>query len=217
VGIIRVLIIHRSRLFRESLAFVVGALVSMVRTAADVSAIEKELDCFKPDIVLLDINVTDRDGPEEARRIRALSPETKVVMIGPQLKGDIIACVRADAASGFLHENSSLEELINTTKAVIAGDVVYPPQMVSLLMAELKNGAHGKVQPPQLNGIHLTGRELGIIALIDAGLSNKEIAARLAIEVQTVKNHVHNILDKLQLDGRREAARYARQQGWVPC
>lgn len=212
---IRVLIIHRNRLFREGLAFVLAQQPNMagVGGVAGVGEVLRELESLRPHVILLDFCLPERDGLGEARLIRGVLPQAKILMIGlPELECDLLACVEAGVA-GCLPQEASLEELLNNIQAVATGEALCSPKVAGLLFSRLAEASHKRDLRQVLGLPNLTRRELEIITLIEKGLSNKEIAVQLNIEVQTVKNHVHNILDKLQLDGRREAARYAREQG----
>jgi DNA-binding NarL/FixJ family response regulator len=93
------------------------------------------------------------------------------------------------------------------------GEAFCSPRIAGLLFSRLAERARERERRQQPGMMHLTRREIEVVALIEKGLSNKEIAVHMRIELQTVKNHVHNILEKLQLGSRREAARYARDQG----
>ena len=213
--VIRVLIIHRNRLFREGLAFVLAQQPNMIEVGGVAGAGEvlQELERLRPDVILLDFCLPERDGLGEARLIRGVLPQAKILMIGlPELECDPLACVDAGAA-GYLPQEASLESLLNNIQAVAAGEALCSPKVTGLLFSRVAEAGRRRELRQALRLPNLTRRELEIIGLIDEGLSNKEIAVRLGIEVQTVKNHIHNILDKLQLDGRREAARYAREQG----
>ncbi|MFQ5881374.1 MAG: LuxR C-terminal-related transcriptional regulator [Candidatus Methylomirabilales bacterium] len=217
-GIICVLIIHRNRLFREGLAFVLAQQQTMtvLGSVAEAGEVLGELERLHPDVIILDLCLPGRDGLGEARQIRGASPEVKILMVGlTELESDVLACIEAGAA-GYLPQEASLEDLLNNIQAVAAGEALCSPKVASFLFSRIAEAARERERLRALGLAHLTRREREVIALIEEGLSNKEIAVRLQIEIQTVKNHVHNILDKLQLDGRREAARYARERGLLP-
>jgi DNA-binding NarL/FixJ family response regulator len=172
-----------------------------------------ELERLRPDVIVLDLSLPGRDGLGEARQIRGVFPEAKILMTGlSELASDVLACIEAGAA-GYLPQEASFEELLNNIYAVAAGEALCSPKITSVLFSRIAEAARERDAAKLLGLTNLTPRELETIALIEEGLSNKEIAVRLEIEVKTAKNHVHNILDKLQLNGRREAARYAREQG----
>ena len=214
-GTIRVFIVHRNRLFREGLSFVLAQQPNMtlVGGVAGVDEVLGELERLRPDVILLDFCLPERDGLGEARLIRGVLPQATILMIGlPELECDLLACVEAGVA-GCLPQEASLEGLLNNIQAAAAGEALCSPKVTGLLFSRLAEAGRKRELSRFVGLPNLTRRELEIIGLIDKGLSNKEIAVQLNIEVQTVKNHIHNILEKLQLDGRREAARYARERG----
>ena len=216
---VRILIIHRNRLFREGLAFVLAQQPNMTVAGivASASEIMQDFERLRPDIVILDLSLPDREGLAEARQIRQSSPVVKILMMGiTELQSDVLACIEAGAA-GYLPQEASLELLLDNIRAVAAGEAICSPKVTAFLFSRVAEAARER-EIRRVQGLpSLTRRELEIIALIEDGLSNKEIATRLQIEIQTVKNHIHNILEKLQLDGRREVARYAREQGLLPA
>lgn len=214
-GTIRVLIIHRNCLFREGLAFVLAQqpTIAVVGSVAEASAVLGELEKLRPDVIILDLYLPGREGVEEAQRIRAVFPDAKIVIIGlDNAQSDVLACIEAGGA-GCLPQEASVEDLLNNIQAVAAGEALCSPKVAGLLFSRIREAGRER-DLRQVSGLpEITRREHEIVRLIAEGLSNKEIAVRLQIEVQTVKNHVHNILDKLHLDDRRAAARYARERG----
>lgn len=214
-GTIRVLIIHRNCLFREGLAFVLAQQpnIAVVGSVAEASAVLGELEKLRPDVIILDLYLPGREGVEEAQRIRAVFPDAKIVIIGlDNAQSDVLACIEAGGA-GCLPQDASVEDLLNNIQAVAAGEALCSPKVAGLLFSRIREAGRER-DLRQVSGLpEITRREHEIVRLIAEGLSNKEIAVRLQIEVQTVKNHVHNILDKLHLDDRRAAARYARERG----
>jgi len=213
--VIRVLIIHRSRLIREGFAFVLAHQESMsvIGSVAGVGEVVGDLERVRPDVILLDLCLPDRGGLRDAQWIREVLPGAKILMTGlSELESDVLACFEAGAA-GYLPQEASLEELLNSIQAVAAGEVLCSPKVTALLVSRIAEASRER-ELRRVQGLpNLTRRELEIIALVEEGLSNKEIAVRLEIEIPTVKTHIHNILEKLQLDGRREAAQYVREWG----
>lgn len=211
----RLLIIHRNRLVREGFAFVFShqQFISVVRSVAGVGEVIGDLEREQPDVILLDLCLPSREGFGDARWILRVFPKAKILMTGlSELESDAMACFEAGAA-GYLPHEASLEDLLNNIQAVATGETLCSPKIARLLVSRISE-ARRERELRQVVGLpNLTRRELEIIALIEEGLSNKEIAVRLEIEVPTVKTHMHNILEKLQLNGRREAAQFAREQG----
>jgi two-component system, NarL family, nitrate/nitrite response regulator NarL len=205
----RVLIVAESRLFREGLSFLLRGECHMevVESTADGSAAPSQAAGVDPDVVLVDMSLDD--AQTTLRSIVRAAPASKVVALGIA-KGDdtVMACFESGAA-GYLPPDGSLADLRDCLNAVSRGEMSCSPRIaaqlarrVATLAAELRTE-----QPPP----PLTLREAEILQLIDEGLSNKEIARRLCIEVPTVKHHVHNILEKLNVTRRGEAAARARR------
>jgi len=213
--VIRILIIHRSRLIREGFAFVLDhqESISVIGSVAGVGEVVGDLERLRPAVILLDLCLPDRGGLRDAQWIREVLPGAKILMTGlSELESDVLACFEAGAA-GYLPQEASLEELLNSIRAVAAGEVLCSPKVTALLVSRIAEASRER-ELRRVQGLpNLTRRELEIIALVEEGLSNKEIAVRLEIEIPTVKTHIHNILEKLQLDGRREAAQYVRERG----
>jgi len=213
--VIRVLIIHRSRLIREGFAFVLAHQESMsvIGSVAGVGEAVGDLERLRPDVILLDLCLPDRGGLRDAQWIREVLPGAKILMTGlSELESDVLACFEAGAA-GYLPQEASLVELLKNIQAVAAGEVLCSPKITALLVSRIAEASRER-ELRRVQGLpSLTRRELEIIALVEEGLSNKEIAVRLVIEIPTVKTHIHNVLEKLQLDGRREAAQYVRERG----
>lgn len=212
---IRLLIIHRNRLVREGLAFILAHQDSMcvLRSVAGVGEVIGDLARVQPDVILLDLCLPGREGLGDARWILRVFLKAKILMTGlSELESDVLACFEAGAA-GYLPQEASLEDLLNNIQAVATGEVLCSPKIARLLVSRISEERRERELRHVVGLPNLTRRELEIIALIEEGLCNKEIAVRLAIELPTVKTHIHNILEKLQLNGRREAAQFAREQG----
>ena len=127
------------------------------------------------------------------------------------LTDEIMACIEAGAV-GYVLKESPFEHLVETIRLVHRNEAFCSPRMAASLfsrIAELTSETEEKIS---LNTVRLTSRELDVVNLIAEGLSNKEIARTLFIETQTVKNHIHNILDKLQLHNRFQTVQYARER-----
>lgn len=214
MALISVLIVHRNRLFRDSLAVALRNHISGIVTLGDVIELDACRNGIPPDIAILDIGLLKCDGAKAAAQVRSLYPDTKLVVLGVrEEESEILACFEQARAAAYLLENASLEELVNSLRAVMIGEVYCSPRATAFLVSRInKRGADAACNWADEKLTSLTAREIQIVKLIDAGFSNKEIAKRLFIEVQTVKNHVHNILSKLKVHGRREVALYNREQ-----
>lgn len=212
---VKVAVIHRQRLIREGLTHLLSQQqgITVVTSATEAYEILGKITDLCPDVVILDLGLPERDGLGEARQLCQAFPGIKILMLGlSELASDVLACAEA-GATGYLSQEATLEELYSNISAVAQGEAVCSPRVVGLLFSHIAAEARYKERQWASGLIHLTPREREVIVLIEEGLSNKEIADRLHIELKTVKNHVSNVLGKLQLDSRYEVARYAREQG----
>jgi DNA-binding NarL/FixJ family response regulator len=213
---IRIAIIHGNQLFRECLTCCLGQreAISVLHNASTLLQGAETIASCKPDLIVLDFGVLHGQRAYDLCELRALSSKVKILVIEvPETESDVFYCIEEAGASGYLRQNASVLELDNQIKAVMQGEALCSPRIASLAFYRMSSLARRLQEVGSVNVECLTKRETEIVALIEGGLSNKEIAVRLQIEVSTVKNHVHNVLDKLQLHDRRSAARYVKAQG----
>jgi DNA-binding NarL/FixJ family response regulator len=206
---IRVTLIHPNKLFRECLSYYLSQAVSIavVSTASALEATEEQLTLDRPDIIVIGFDVF------HGYEIKALRSESKTLVIEvPEREEDVIYCIEKVGAHGYLHEGASVNDLLSHIRAIMNGETLCSPRIASLVFCRMSNLARRVDQLGAVNGKCLTKRETEIAELIENGLSNKEIAVRLNVEVSTVKNHVHNILDKLQARDRRSAVQHLKEQ-----
>jgi len=207
---IRVLIVDDHALFRRGLELVLVAEddIDIVGEATDGAEAVERAEELAPDVVLMDVRMPAMSGIEAARRIRASHPGVRIVMLTvSEDEDDLFAAVRA-GATGYLLKEVSIEEVAAAVRAVHRGHSLVSPSMASKLLVEF-NVLSRRVEDQHGGAPRLTDRELEVLRLVARGMSNKEIAAELVIAENTVKNHVRNILEKLQLRSRMEAAMYA--------
>lgn len=215
---IRVLIIQPNHLLRDALAFYIESLrtrLEVVASVAEAKDITGNMLQLRPDVVLIDLGLPGREGLYEARQVHRLFGQARILMTGvTDLESDVLACIEAGAA-GCLSKEASLGDMRKSIEAAAIGEALVSPKIAGRLFDRIRQNADQRERIRTLDLVRLTQREREVIAYIEKGLSNKEIAVQLHIEVQTVKNHVHNILEKLQLGGRREAVRYAIEHGLI--
>lgn len=208
---IRVFIVDDNRLFREGLVSMLNDHDDFLVTgsAANGNVALAEIEKTKPDIALIDIGMPEKDGIEVTQALHNDLPDVKVIILGmPDLSDEIMTCIEA-GASGYVLKESSFDHLVETIRLAYRGETFCSPKMAASLFSRVAELVANK-SPKE--SVKLTPREIEVISKIAEGLSNKEIAQNLSIETQTVKNHIHNILDKLQLHNRLEAVVYARER-----
>lgn len=205
---IRVLIIAGIRLYCEGLAEILGrrACIEVVGVASDpVRGLWRDRD-LQPDVVLVDTSMPQ--AITAVRAILATRSMARVIALGVSEEDQDVLVFAEAGVCGYVTRDATLEHLVAVIESVARGEVPCPPRLAAMLLRHIHVLAARRLAGPA--GPRLTHRELEVVDLIDLGLSNKEIAHRLYIEVPTVKNHVHRILDKLQLAGRAEAAAWVR-------
>lgn len=205
---LRVAIVTEVCLYREGLASSLArrAETEVVGTAAALAEAVELVRRERPDVLLLDMATAD--APRLVRGAREAHPDARVVALAiVETEEVVLRCAEAGVA-GYVSRNASLDDLVDTLGSVARGELVCSRTIAGSLFRRV-GALSGPREDPAL--ARLTPREREIAALIGQGLSNKEIARRLRIGLSTVKNHVHNLLDKLQVPGRSAAA--ARLRG----
>lgn len=202
---IRVLICDDHAVVRQGLtAFLqVQDDIEVAGEATDGAEAIAQAAALSPDVILMDLVMPQIDGIEAIRRIRASDPAAKIIVLTSFSDDDkIFPAIRA-GASGYLMKDVSPRELARAIRMASAGEPLLHPDIMRRLMDELR-------RPPQPENLdRLTPRETDVLRLIAKGESNKEIARDLVLSEKTVKTHVSNILQKLQLADRTQAALYA--------
>jgi two-component system nitrate/nitrite response regulator NarL len=217
---LRVLLVDDQPLFRRALATLISAQFDMTVVGEGESgrdALDK-VRALHPDIVVMDVNMPGSSGVDGVHAIRAAGIATPIVMLTvSEDDEDLFESIKA-GANGYLLKNVRPEELFEDLRGVMRGEAPIAPAVASKLLEALRAGVpptRGPVGGPALapGDMSLTRRESEILQLVADGLSNKEIANELTITEGTVKNHVHNALEKLHLTNRVQAAAYAVRQG----
>lgn len=164
-----------------------------------------EIPC---DVLLVSTNLPDNDSLELVRECKHLRPELKLLVVGlPETEPVILAYIEA-GATGYVLKEDSVAELLKNIRAAYKGEAMISPQIAMSLMARINQLAEEITEFDVSYYSELTNREREVLDLIGQGLSNQDIANRLFIELGTVKNHVHRILDKLNVTNRHDAAAY---------
>lgn len=209
------LVVDDQELFRRGMTMLLGseAGIEVVGEASNgVEGVELAKSAA-PDVVLLDVRMPKQSGIEACVAIKETVPSAKIVMLTmSDEEADLYEAVK-NGASGYLLKDSSIEEVAQGIRVVADGQSLISPSMAAKLIDEFKTMS----KPDKVTGaaLKLTERELDVLRLVAKGLSNRDVAQRLAISENTVKNHVRNMLEKLQLHSRMEAVMYAVREKLV--
>jgi DNA-binding NarL/FixJ family response regulator len=206
---IRVAVVDDQELFRRGLTMLLGVEedIEVVGEAGDGVAATELAATAVPDVVLMDVRMPKRSGIEACLSIKDVAPSAKIIMLTvSDEEADLYDAVK-NGASGYLLKDSSIDEVAQAIRVVAEGQSLISPSMAVKLLDEFKQMTRSERQ--QVPTPRLTDRELEVLKLVAQGLNNREIAKRLFISENTVKNHVRNILEKLQLHSRMEAVMYA--------
>ncbi len=211
---VRVLIADDQALFRRGLFVVLGTEddIEVVAEAENGEEAVARAEELAPDVVLMDVRMPKVSGIEAARRISAILPTTRILMLTVSDDEDDLYEAIKSGANGYLLKEISVEEVAEAIRAVVQGQSLISPSMASKLLNEFNSLARKAERQEQLPTPVLTSRELEVLKLVARGMSNKEVAEQLFISENTVKNHVRNILEKLHLHSRMEAVMYAVRQ-----
>ena len=208
---IRVLVVDDHALFRRGLQMVLEQEpdIEVVGEASDgTEAVQKAADTL-PDIVLMDVRMPKRGGIDACTAIHDAVPSTKIIMLTiSDEEADLYDAIKA-GAMGYLLKEISIEEVASAIRAVQGGQSLISPSMASKLLTEFASMIKRTDDRQQVPTPRLTDREMEVLKLVAKGLNNRDIAKQLFISENTVKNHIRNILEKLQLHSRMEAVVYA--------
>jgi DNA-binding NarL/FixJ family response regulator len=206
---IRVAVVDDQELFRRGLTMLLGVEddIEVVGEAGDGLAATELAATGAPHVILMDVRMPKRSGIEACVAIKEIAPTARIIMLTvSDEEADLYDAVK-NGASGYLLKDSSIDEVAQAIRVVADGQSLISPSMAIKLLDEFKQMSRSDRQ--QVPSPRLTDRELEVLKLVAQGLNNREIAKRLFISENTVKNHVRNILEKLQLHSRMEAVMYA--------
>jgi len=208
---IRVLVVDDQELFRRGLTMLLSVEddIEVVGEATDGSAAATLAASTAPDVILMDVRMPKQTGIEACISMKDAAPEARIIMLtASDEEADLYEAVK-NGASGYLLKDSSIDEVAQAVRVVADGQSLISPSMASKLLTEFATMIKKGDERQQLPAPRLTDRELEVLKLVAKGLNNRDIAKELFISENTVKNHIRNILEKLQLHSRMEAVVYA--------
>lgn len=213
---IRVLVVDDNELFREGLISLLNKYetVNIVGQARDGYEAQQKTRLLRPDVILMDVSMPRMDGVMATQRIKAEHPDINIAMLTiSEDEADLFAAIRS-GARGYLVKSVTINDLESAIHTIASGGTIVTPRLAHRLIDEFVKLSQGSKSGPRETE-NLTAREREVLELVAKGASNKEIAQRLVIAENTVKVHLRNILDKLHLRNRQQAAALAVQEGLV--
>jgi two-component system nitrate/nitrite response regulator NarL len=216
---IEVFVVQRSRLMAEIFSTVLREVedIRVCGTATSANDAIHKLQCTKCDVALVNANLPD-DGALHITKALRSSRSIKVLVVEINSLEQVLLKFIEAGVAGYVLKEESLSDLIKNIRAVYRNEALISPEVAGLLISRVTELADMQklTRPDLIEYTKLTRRESEVLDLLGEGFSNQDIADRLIIELGTVKNHVHSILQKLQVDNRDEAAQYQQLMGSVP-
>jgi DNA-binding NarL/FixJ family response regulator len=210
--IVRVLIADDHPIVRQGLELVINSQPDMevVGQAADGAEVVQLFMVLEPDVVVMDLQMPVKDGLAAIMEIRQTGVDSKILGLTSFPEDDMVFGFIQAGASGIMLKDAPSEHLLDAIRAVAQGESALHPRVVQKLIQRVQQSS-----APSVTDYGLTPRELEVLKFLAAGLSNRAIATKLSISTRTVTTHVRNILDKLELENRTQAALFAVAQGIV--
>ena len=215
LGDIRVVIVDDHDLFRTGLKNLLEEQgVQVTGEAANGRDALRLVSELAPDVVIMDLNMPGISGVDTTRQLAAVAPLARVVVLTISAEDDDVMNAVVAGACGYLLKDSSIQDLVAGIIAAAAGESLISPQIASKVLQRLRSQT-SHVDAAETIRAELSDREIEVLKLIANGKDNAQIAGELFISPKTVKNHISNILMKLQIDNRIQAAVYAVRSGIV--
>ncbi len=210
---LRLLLVDDHALFREGLVSLLSYQddFTVVGEAEDAGSALAQARAFAPDIVLMDIELPGEDGVVATQQLTMELPAVTVVMLTVRDDSQTLFAAIKAGAQGYLVKNVRSRELLEQLRGLARGEAAISRRMAARILAEIREQTDSFGFEEEL-----TSREMDVLELVAARLSNAEIAERLVISEHTVKNHMKSILSKLHLHNRHQAAAYGVARGWLP-
>ena len=211
---VRVLLADDNTIFREGFAGIISSQPDMqvVGEAGDGLEAFVKAQELKPDLILMDVQMPGMDGIEAVRQVKQVLPETIIVMLTVRGDDDMLFEALKNGAQGYLLKEIRSQALLEMLRGALHGEAAISPNLAGRVLSEFRRLSKGGVHEKE-DDSGLTEREQQVLVQASNGATDKEIAASLNISLNTVKTHIRNILSKLHVSTRREAAKAAKAKG----
>lgn len=217
MGKLNILLADDHQLFREGLSRILSTQpdFDVAGEAADgLEAIVKARQ-LKPDLIIMDVSMPRLDGVEATRQIKQELPEVTIVMLTVRDEDEKLFEAIKSGAQGYLLKTIRSRDLLAMLRAAVRGEAAITPQLGGRMLEEFRRMSQATPEGADPNIPALTPREREVLALVALGATDQEISDKLVISIHTTKSHMRNILSKLHLCHRYEAAQYALQKGLI--
>ncbi|WP_257349512.1 response regulator [Pseudalkalibacillus decolorationis] len=211
---IKVLLVDDHLMVRKGLRFFLGTQdeIELIGEASNGEEAIEKVHTLQPDVVLMDLTMPVMDGIEATKQIKNQSPEVKIIVLTSFSDQDHVVPALQAGADGYQLKDIEPDELVKSIKAVYSGETQLHPAATTQLLNHVSTGTNGTDSERDFN--ELTPREKDVLRQITLGKNNKEISSELFITEKTVKTHVSNLLSKLELHDRTQAAILAMRNKW---
>ena len=188
--------------------------INIITEASSASELLDKLETYRPDVILMDINLPDSTGIELTKQLKETRPEIKVLILSMHMGEDYIVNAIEAGAKGYLPKTTSKKEIIVAINTIAQGEDFYNEAISNILIKSyVKRAQAPKKEEEKI--IYLTRREKEIITLFALGMSNKEIADKLFISIRTVESHKNNIMNKLELKSTDDLVKFALKNNYI--
>lgn len=214
---IKIMLVDDHPLFRAGLRQLLDMQDDMqvVGEAEDGAEVLNEARRAQPDVVLMDIKMPDVGGIEATRKLKQALPDVKIIVLTVSDEDHHLFEALKGGAEGYLLKSVKPERLLDSLRSIMRGEKPFSPSMAELIIKEFSQDMQRAAKTPKEARVSLTPREQRILLMVSKGNTNKQIAEALFVAESTVKNHLHNILRKLHLQNRVQAAVYAMREGMI--
>jgi DNA-binding NarL/FixJ family response regulator len=215
---IRVLLADDHSLFREGLCGILNALpdFEVVGEANDGLEVMVKARELAPELIIMDVSMPGCNGVEATQKIKEEAPGTIIVMLTVSDDDEQLFEAIKSGAQGYLLKSIRSRDLISLLRGAVRGEAAISPTLGGRMLDEFRRLSQQPARPSDADSPTLTAREQEVLGLVAGGATDMEIAEALTLSVHTVKSHMRNILAKLHLNHRHEAAQFALREGLIP-